>query len=136
MYSNPYPYPYSYQQPYYHEEDRSEPSTEETVLEPVMEPVMFTHHTETKSVPKQETKKTKVIEEDERDWYVIKKQQQKRIYICSKCSKEFTRAFNLKDHYKSTHLNLKPYKCKVGDCNSRFARKNDCIRHIKLIHHK
>jgi uncharacterized Zn-finger protein len=74
--------------------------------------------------------------EDERSWYIIKRRNCKRIYLCTACSKEFTRTLNLKDHYNATHLNLKPYKCLVGSCNSRFARKNDCTRHMKMVHGK
>jgi uncharacterized Zn-finger protein len=70
---------------------------------------------------------------DEKTWYTIRKKD-KRIYVCNRCSKEFTRSFNLKDHYKATHLGLKPFQCEVANCSSRFARKNDCLRHMKLVH--
>jgi uncharacterized Zn-finger protein len=72
----------------------------------------------------------------EREWYTITKHKKKRIYTCTACDKEFTRTFNLKDHYKATHLHLKPYECPVEGCRSRFARKNDFWRHQRLIHKK
>ena len=73
---------------------------------------------------------------DEREWYSIERSHSKRVYVCVECSKRFTRSFNLKDHFKAIHLNIKPYACPYGSCDSRFVRKNDCIRHMRLIHKK
>jgi hypothetical protein len=72
----------------------------------------------------------------EREWYTITKHKKKRIYTCTACEKQFTRTFNLKDHYKATHLQLKPYVCREEGCRSKFARKNDFLRHLRLIHKK
>ncbi len=72
--------------------------------------------------------------QNERNWYTIERREGKRIYVCNECSKEFTRAFNLKDHFKSIHLQVRPYQCPFQTCESSFVRKNDCMRHMKLIH--
>jgi hypothetical protein len=68
------------------------------------------------------------------DMYSLTRRGTKRIYSCNECLKEFTRAFNCKDHYIATHLQLKPFACPFVDCPSKFARKNDCIRHMRLVH--
>lgn len=52
-------------------------------------------------------------------------------HTCDICSKEFTRAHNLKAH-KNSHANERPYKCSF--CEKAFVRKHDRERHVEKIH--
>ncbi|KAG0276710.1 hypothetical protein BGZ95_007148 [Linnemannia exigua] len=57
---------------------------------------------------------------------------------CPRCSKMFTRPFNLRSHILA-HDNEKPYACDGklstgAKCKSRFARRHDLVRHIKAKH--
>ena len=52
-------------------------------------------------------------------------------HVCDICSKDFTRAHNLKAH-KRTHANLRPYDCKF--CGKAFVRKHDRERHVEKLH--
>ncbi|KAH8802967.1 hypothetical protein F5884DRAFT_803827 [Xylogone sp. PMI_703] len=50
-------------------------------------------------------------------------------FICSMCSKKFTRKITLKGHERS-HFGERPYECST--CSKAFTRINDCRRHEKI----
>lgn len=57
---------------------------------------------------------------------------------CPRCSKRFTRPFNLRSHMLA-HDNERPYACDGkmttgAKCKSRFSRRADLVRHIKAKH--
>jgi uncharacterized C2H2 Zn-finger protein len=52
-------------------------------------------------------------------------------HICDICSKDFTRAHNLKAH-KRTHANERPFGCSF--CGKAFVRKHDRERHVEKLH--
>ena len=54
------------------------------------------------------------------------------VYKCSypNCDREFTRPYNSRAHYISTHTTIRPFPCK--DCRLKFVRKNDLKRHERL----
>ena len=51
---------------------------------------------------------------------------------CFICLKYFKRAVNLRMHYTSTHLNLRPYKC--SQCDFTSATSSSIILHSKSAH--
>jgi len=51
---------------------------------------------------------------------------------CFICHKFFKRAVNLRMHYTSTHLNLRPYKC--SQCDFTSATSSSIILHSKSAH--
>jgi len=55
-------------------------------------------------------------------------------YFCSECGKPFQRNFNLRSH-KQTHQPMrdKPFACNHYDCEKRFVRKTDLIRHEQSV---
>jgi hypothetical protein len=69
------------------------------------------------------------------DMYGRKFENGRNWYCCHICQKLFTRSVNLKSHVVADHWKLRPIKCPVAKCNARFARKHDCKRHIRLVHH-
>jgi ribosomal protein L34E len=52
-------------------------------------------------------------------------------HVCDICSKDFTRAHNLKAH-KRAHVGERPYGCAF--CEKAFARKHDRERHVENLH--
>ncbi|KAF9539815.1 hypothetical protein EC957_004943 [Mortierella hygrophila] len=57
---------------------------------------------------------------------------------CPRCSKRFTRPFNLRSHMLA-HDNERPYACDGkmatgAKCKSRFSRRADLVRHVKAKH--
>ncbi|KAJ3227221.1 Transcription factor IIIA [Clydaea vesicula] len=61
-------------------------------------------------------------------------ERRKILYKCpkEKCEKLYTERFNLRSHYISDHLSLRPYACSFEDCSMTFVRKHDKNRHEKL----
>lgn len=59
------------------------------------------------------------------------KQNEPTKHVCDICSKDFTRAHNLKAH-KRTHANDRPHKCTM--CTKAFVRKHDLDRHVNKLH--
>ncbi|KAI1007054.1 C2H2 finger domain transcription factor [Podosphaera aphanis] len=57
------------------------------------------------------------------------KKQYPATYQCSRCTKKFTRAYNLRSHLR-THTDERPFTCSV--CNKAFARQHDRKRHEDL----
>ncbi|KAI9137046.1 hypothetical protein BKA69DRAFT_1016896, partial [Paraphysoderma sedebokerense] len=54
-----------------------------------------------------------------------------RSFVCEVCDKVFHKRYNLTSHMVS-HSNLRPFKC--VPCGRLFARKHDCVRHVKTVH--
>ncbi|KAF2838888.1 hypothetical protein M501DRAFT_923282, partial [Patellaria atrata CBS 101060] len=56
-------------------------------------------------------------------------------YECDLCHDKFSRAYNLKQHMDSDKHNPsfpKLHRCE--DCDRRFKRKLDLVRHIESVH--
>ncbi len=58
----------------------------------------------------------------------IKIKNGQKIFICSKCRKEFTCKYNVKGHIEAIHYKLKPYSCKK--CNKSFTKKSSLTSHL------
>jgi hypothetical protein len=50
------------------------------------------------------------------------------VFPCSVCRKEFNRKQNLKVHYRTVHLGLKPFECV---CGQSFGHKHLLQRHLR-----
>ena len=48
------------------------------------------------------------------------------------CPKVFMTRKSMMVHYRSNHLNERPFTCEYEGCDSRFAHKHLLIRHLKL----
>ncbi|RLV95925.1 Transcriptional regulator CRZ1 [Spathaspora sp. JA1] len=53
-------------------------------------------------------------------------------FVCTLCGNKLSRAANLKQHYLSVHGEERPYQCSYPNCDWRFSRANDRIRHENL----
>ncbi len=51
-----------------------------------------------------------------------------KIFICSKCRKEFTFKYNVRSHIEAIHYKLKPFSCR--NCNKSFNRKSSLTTHL------
>ena len=71
---------------------------------------------------------------DDRFWIIetVDKDKSDNRYHCPICVKTFTRKYNLKSHYASTHILIKAYTCPY--CHKSFARKYDLKRHVGNLH--
>ena len=54
-----------------------------------------------------------------------------RKYVCSFCSKAFSRSEH-KTRHENSHRGFKPFQCKI--CNHSFVRRDLVQRHIKAVH--
>ena len=55
-------------------------------------------------------------------------------FACKQCDKSFTLNFNLKNHIKIIHENLREFGCNQPDCNSNFGRRQTLMTHLMLVH--
>ncbi|KAI8809612.1 hypothetical protein BJ742DRAFT_656559, partial [Cladochytrium replicatum] len=53
-------------------------------------------------------------------------------YHCPSCSRTFTRRFNLKTHFASTHCKVREFPC--PHCRHAFSRRYDLRRHLRMVH--
>lgn len=62
-------------------------------------------------------------------------EKRKPLYSCSECGQASNRKSNLVSHLETHELKRpKPYHCNVGNCSSKFGRRNDLKRHIERVH--
>lgn len=54
-----------------------------------------------------------------------------KLYQCQRCSKRFTRLYNLKSH-QNIHTKERPFACTFENCSWKFARPHDLKRHMLL----
>ncbi|KAI8809379.1 hypothetical protein BJ742DRAFT_804908 [Cladochytrium replicatum] len=53
-------------------------------------------------------------------------------YHCPSCFRTFTRRFNLKTHFASTHCKVREFPC--PHCRHAFSRRYDLRRHLRMVH--
>ncbi|KAI0716682.1 hypothetical protein C8Q76DRAFT_414711 [Earliella scabrosa] len=53
---------------------------------------------------------------------------------CPICERSFKKPWNLKVHYQSKHLGLRPHKCLYPCCSKIYSRKHDLKRHMQQVH--
>ncbi|RKP00778.1 hypothetical protein CXG81DRAFT_7760, partial [Caulochytrium protostelioides] len=51
-------------------------------------------------------------------------------HACATCGKAFSTSGHLSRHER-THTNIRPFKCPVSGCSSRFSRHDNMIQHYR-----
>ena len=51
---------------------------------------------------------------------------------CAKCNKRFEKPYQLRNHIKSIHEDIKPYPC--GQCEKAFSGANYLKKHVNIKH--
>ena len=58
--------------------------------------------------------------------------EEKKNFICTKCSTSYAYKETLKSHNFRVHLNIRPYQCAV--CEKSFVRKTELTKHVNTNH--
>ena len=55
---------------------------------------------------------------------------------CNICNKTFKFPCVFKNHYKTTHQNIKEFDCKFVNCSKSFSSMHKITRHVKDVHYR
>ena len=63
----------------------------------------------------------------------INRHNNKRLFHCEECKKEFTTKWDLQNHIK-LHNKPHPFKCPAEKCNQEFRHEKQYLHHLRAIH--